>query len=178
MSTSGARSPFAGTSKRTGLMFESIKRLIADLGEDSGKAERFADDDYRVAAAALLVHAATIDGSVAELERQQLRSVIKLRFDLDDDAADELIAKATTAEQQAVDLYQFTARLNRSLDQAGRARVVEMMWQIVCADGTITEFEDNLIWRAGDLLGISRGERIALRERVKRNAPITGKLDE
>ena len=41
-----------------------------------------------------------------------------------------------------------------------------MMWQIVCADGVITEFEDNLIWRAADLLGISRDERIALRERV------------
>ena len=44
--------------------------------------------------------------------------------------------------------------------------MVEMMWQIVCADGVITEFEDNLIWRTADLLGISREERIALRERV------------
>ena len=69
-------------------------------------------------------------------------------------------------EQQAIDLYHFTARLNRSLDEQGRARVVEMMWQIVFADGTVTEFEDNLIWRAADLLGISRHERIALRERV------------
>jgi uncharacterized tellurite resistance protein B-like protein len=41
-----------------------------------------------------------------------------------------------------------------------------MLWQIVCADGVITEFEDNLIWRAADLLGISRNERIALREQV------------
>ncbi len=41
-----------------------------------------------------------------------------------------------------------------------------MMWQIVYADGTVTEFEDNLIWRAADLLGVSRDERIALREQV------------
>ena len=44
--------------------------------------------------------------------------------------------------------------------------MVEMMWQIVYADGNVTEFEDNLIWRAADLLGVSRDERIALRERV------------
>jgi uncharacterized tellurite resistance protein B-like protein len=147
-------------------MFDSIKKLISDRGEGGEKAGRFADGDYRVAAAALLVHSASIDGSIADVEREKLRSIIKLRFELDDEAADELIAEATTAEQQAVDLYHFTAQLNRSLDAAGRARIVEMMWQIVCADGTITEFEDNLIWRAADLLGVSRDERIALRERV------------
>jgi uncharacterized tellurite resistance protein B-like protein len=44
--------------------------------------------------------------------------------------------------------------------------MVEMMWQIAFTDGVITEFEDNLIWRAADLLGVSQGERIALREQV------------
>ena len=88
------------------------------------------------------------------------------RFDLDDASADELIAKATAVEQEAIDLYAFTTKLNRSLDEAGRARMVEMMWQIAYTDGVITEFEDNLIWRAADLLGVSQNERIALRERV------------
>ena len=44
--------------------------------------------------------------------------------------------------------------------------MVEMMWQIVYTDGAVSEFEDNLIWRAADLLGVSQSERIALRERV------------
>ena len=34
------------------------------------------------------------------------------------------------------------------------------------ADGKVTEFEDNLIWRAADLLHVSREERIALKRRV------------
>jgi uncharacterized tellurite resistance protein B-like protein len=50
-----------------------------------------------------------------------------------------------------------------------------MMWQIVYADGVVTDFEDNLIWRAADLLGISRGERIALKERVMAAAADGGK---
>ncbi len=41
-----------------------------------------------------------------------------------------------------------------------------MMWEIVFADGHVTEFEDNLLWRAADLLGISSRERIALRQQV------------
>jgi uncharacterized tellurite resistance protein B-like protein len=147
-------------------MFDSFRKLITELGEGGKPPDRYDETDYRLAAAALLVHAAGIDGSVSEVERDKLHGVIKQRFNLDDAAADELVAKATEAEQDAIDLYKFTARLNRSLDEAGRARIVEMMWQIVCADGIITEFEDNLVWRAADLLGISRHERIALRQRV------------
>lgn len=147
-------------------MFDSFRKLITELGEGGKPPDRYDETDYRLAAAALLVHAASIDGSVSEVERDKLHGVIKQRFNLDDAAADELVAKATEAEQDAIDLYKFTARLNRSLDEAGRARIVEMMWQIVCADGIITEFEDNLVWRAADLLGISRHERIALRHRV------------
>jgi uncharacterized tellurite resistance protein B-like protein len=147
-------------------MFDSFIKLISELGENGKHPDRYDDGDYRLAAAALLVHAAGIDGSVSEVEQKKLHGVIKQRFDLDDAATDALVAKATEAEHEAIDLYQFTTRLNRSLDEAGRARIVEMMWQIVCADGVITEFEDNLVWRAADLLGISRNERIALRERV------------
>jgi len=153
-------------SRKSAEMFDSLRRLISDLGEGGKHPNRFEDDDYRLAAAALLVHTAAIDGSVSDAERGKLHALIKHRFDLDDAMTDELVAEATAAEQNAVDLYHFTALLNRSLDEAGRARMVEMMWQIVYADGVVTEFEDNLIWRAADLLGVSQQERIALRERV------------
>jgi len=157
-------------------MFDSLRKLISDLGEGGKHAARFADDDYRVAAAALLVHAAAIDGSISDAERDNLHGLIKQRFDLDDAATDALVAEATEVEQKAVDLYRFTAKLNRSLDEAGRARMVEMMWQIAYTDGVVTEFEDNLIWRAADLLGVSQGERIALRERVSGSRGNGGKV--
>ena len=150
-------------------MFGSIRKLFADLGDGGQHASQFKDDDYRLAAAALLVHTAAIDGGLAEVERARLHGVLKQRFKLDDAQADELVAEATEAEQKSIDLYQFTARLNRSLDAAERARMVEMMWQIVYADGAVSEFEDNLIWRAADLLHVSRDERIALRSRVAGN---------
>jgi uncharacterized tellurite resistance protein B-like protein len=92
--------------------------------------------------------------------------LVKTRFDLDDETAEQLIAQAAEAENEAVDFYRFTSVLMRKLDEDGRLRFVEMMWQMVYADGRVTEFEENLIWRVADLLGISSRQRILLRERV------------
>jgi uncharacterized tellurite resistance protein B-like protein len=147
-------------------MFDAFRRFLSDCTAGDKHPSRFEDNDYRLAAAALLVHVAAIDGGISEVERDKLHAVIKRRFDLDEAATNELVVEATQAELQAIDLYHFTSLINRSLDEAGRRRVVEMMWEIVYADGRVTEFEDNLLWRAADLLGISSRERIELRQQV------------
>jgi uncharacterized tellurite resistance protein B-like protein len=146
-------------------MFEAFMKIVADLTDGGRPPSGYGESDYRLAAAALLVHTASIDGG-AELERERLHTIIKQRFSLDDAAADELIAEATEADNNATDLYRFTVKLNRELDARARARMVEMMWQIVYADGVVTEVESNLVWRAADLLSVSREERIALRNMV------------
>jgi uncharacterized tellurite resistance protein B-like protein len=148
------------------LMFESFRRFLSDVSEGEKHPTHFEHDDYRLAAAALLVHTAAIDGDVSAAERDKLHAVIKRQFGLDDDDADELVAEATEAEHEAIDLYHFTSVINHSLDEEGRRRVVEMMWEIVYADGGAGAFESNLIWRAADLLGISSRERIELGQRV------------
>jgi uncharacterized tellurite resistance protein B-like protein len=151
-------------------MFESFRNFVAEFVEGEKHPSQFADDDYRLAAVALLVHAATIDGDMSQRERDKLHAVVKRRFALDDALTDELIDKATAAEHEAVDLYHFTSLLNRVLDEEGRAKVVAMMWEIVYADGARGELEDNLLWRAADLLGVSPRERIELRQRIAKEA--------
>jgi len=152
------------------IMFETFRSFVADIIDGERHPSQFADDDYRLAAVALLVHAATIDGEMSSNERDKLHAVVKKRFKLDDALADELIDKATAAEHESVDLYHFTSLLNRVLDEEGRARVIEMMWEIVYADGRRDELEDNLLWRAADLLGVSSRERIELRQRIAKEA--------
>jgi uncharacterized tellurite resistance protein B-like protein len=147
-------------------MFDSFRRFLSEVSEGDKHPAHFAHDDYRLAAAALLVHAAAIDGDVTNAEREELLAVIRQQFKLDEATTDELVAEATEAENESIDLYHFTSLINRSLDEEGRRRVVEMMWEIAYADGDVDEFERNLIWRAADLLGVSSRERIELGQRV------------
>ena len=146
-------------------MFDAIKSFVAELANGE-KQSNLNGDDFRIATAALLIHAAAIDGKTSDAEQEKLGALLKQRFELDDAATGELIEKGIVADEKAVDLYHFTRLLNGSMDENERLRIIEMMWTVSYADGAISGYEDNLIWRVADLLGVSSTERIALRHRV------------
>src|SRR3954464_9390912 len=148
-------------------MLDGLRQFIADLVSPAEHQQRqFDDTGYRLAATALLIHVLSIDGEPSPAEKRKLHSLIETPFGLDPGAADQLIASATLVEGEAVDLYHFTSVIMRSLDEAGRLHIVEMMWELVYADGQVSEFEDNVVWRAADLLGVSSRDRIDLKHTV------------
>jgi len=53
-----------------------IEEFMSELTGGDKQPGRFEDNDYRLAAAALLIHAATIDGNAADAERARLRAVL------------------------------------------------------------------------------------------------------
>jgi uncharacterized tellurite resistance protein B-like protein len=147
-------------------MLNELRRFFAELTDGDKPQDQFAENDYRRAAAALLVHIATLDGELDEGKRRKLHAILERAFSLDEAATDALIAEAAADDREAVDFYHFTSLIMRTLDEPGRLRIVEMLWEMVYADGKVTEFEANVMWRVADLLAVSPRDRIALRERV------------
>src|SRR5438477_10850501 len=154
-------------------MLDGLRQFIADVVSPHAPDHRaFDDSGYRLAATALLIHVISLDGEPSDAERRKLHSLIESRFGLDPGTADQLIASATLVEGEAVDLYHFTSVIMRQVDEEGRLRIVEMMWELVYTDGQVSEFEDNVVWRAADLLGVSSRDRIDLKHRVaERRSP-------
>ncbi len=148
-------------------MLDKLRQFISEVVSPGGHEQRLFDDtDYRLAATALLIHVVSIDGAPSETEKQKLHSLLAFRFELDPGTADRLIAEATRVEGEAVDLFHFTSTIMRSVDEQGRLRIIEMMWELVYADGHVSEFEENVVWRAADLLGISSRDRLNLKHQV------------
>jgi uncharacterized tellurite resistance protein B-like protein len=147
-------------------MLAEIKGLFAELHVGGKHCSHFDAGDYRVAAAALLVHVATLDHDLTSPARHKLAALLGERFSLTGALTDELIEAAVAADREAVDFYHFTHLLMRSLDEPGRLRVVEMLWEMAFADGSISEFEDNMMWRMAELLAVAPRDRIALRQQV------------
>ncbi len=156
------------------VMLDRLRQFISDVVSPSDDQRTFDETDYRLAATALLIHVISLDGVPSKAETDKLHALLEFRFQLDPGTADKLIAEAMKAEGEAVDMYHFTSVIMRSVDEQGRLRIIEMMWELVYADGHASEFEESVVWRAADLLGVSSRDRIELRRQVSGQS----KLDE
>jgi uncharacterized tellurite resistance protein B-like protein len=147
-------------------MLDALKSFLAELTGETEK-PKFEADDYQLAAAALLIHIASIDGDFDADEKARVQQLVETRFGLPPDEARTLIAHAFESERDAVDLYRFTSVLKRRLDDEGRLLVIGMLWDMAHADGTVHEFEENVVWRVAELLGVSTRDRVELRREVR-----------
>jgi uncharacterized tellurite resistance protein B-like protein len=150
-------------------MFGSLKTFISGFVEDTAQTN-YRDKAHRLATAALLVRVATIDSDMSAARLGKLHAVLKSHFALDDVVTAQLIDDAVAVNRNAIDLYHFTSQLKDATDEEERRKLVKMMWEIVLVEGSANEFENNIIWRAADLLGISSRQRIELRQYVAANA--------
>src|SRR4030081_1029087 len=156
-------------------MLDALRHFIADVISPTAHEDRVFDDTgYRLAATALLIHVISLDGEPSKIEKHKLHSLLESRFGLDPGTADQLIASATLVEGEAVDLYRFTSVIMRSVNEEGRLRIVEMMWELAYADDHVNDFGDNVVWRAVDLLGVSSRDRIELKHRVAERQAAAG----
>ncbi|MGD9740241.1 MAG: TerB family tellurite resistance protein [Bauldia sp.] len=150
-------------------MLKAMRQFLSDITRSDQPDGDVGANDETLAAAALLVHVISIDGHVTDDEREKLRGLIAARFGLDGPASEALINRAYAADREAVDLYRFTSILKSHLDEAGRLRVIEMMWEMAFADGEVHEFEENVMWRVAELLGVPSRERVRLRQKVRQD---------
>jgi len=147
-------------------MFDAIKALIPGLFESARPRIATKGHSSWLATAALLTRVATVHDEMSAERREKLYALLKTAFQLDDLTVAELIDQSAEVARNAVDLYRFTRTLREALDDEGRHQTVRMMWEIVYAGGKPNEFEENIIWRAVDLLGVSSRQRVALRQLV------------
>ena len=148
-------------------LWNRLVNFVEGVDDEEGRLKDMHEEELRVASAALLINAGSIDGKFDSNEKQKVKALLQRRFDLKPDELKRLFQEASAEEREAVDLYRFTKVLCRDLDQDGRKRIVLMLWEVVMADGVVDEFEANLVWRVAALIGVSTRDRVTLRKMVE-----------
>ncbi|MCA1907317.1 MAG: TerB family tellurite resistance protein [Magnetospirillum sp.] len=120
----------------------------------------------RLAAAAVLVEAASMDGRVDPVERQRIVEVLARHFGLADGEAAELLAEASEMAQKAVELSTFAKTIKDGFDFDDRVRMIEMLWDVAYADGQLHDYEANLVRRIAGLIHVPDQDAGAARKRV------------
>ena len=125
------------------------------------------EHSLQVATAVLLVEVIRADFIVQAEEKARLRQLLEQQFSLSADQLDELLEEAETRADRLVSIQHITRLLNEHYDHAMKVRVVEMMWQLVYADGDKDRYEEHLIRQVAELLYLSHGEFIQARLRAE-----------
>ena len=144
-------------------MIEKLKKILASRKNTSVSAD---DDELKLASAALLLEAACMDGHVDKTEIATVVSLLEEHFDLSASEARELVDTGREALADSVELYGFTRTIKNSFNHDDRVRMIEMLWQVVYADGVLHDFEANLVRRICGLIYVSDRESGVARKRV------------
>jgi uncharacterized tellurite resistance protein B-like protein len=146
-------------------------RLKAWLTEGDRQASGGADE-LRLGVAALLMEAAAVDGQLEAREREAVRRILQQHFALGDEAAGLLAAAAETRAERSTQLFGTTRLISERFSRERRVELVEMLWEVAYADGTLDPLEDAMLRRVAGLVDVSDHERGAARLRVLRRLGI------
>ena len=131
-------------------------------------------DRVAIAACALLLEIAHADGFGPE-EKASILKALRDDLGVADGDVQEVVRLAEEARRESVDLYQFTRLVAENFSTEQRRRLVEAVWRVVYADGTLSALENHMARRIGDLLGFQHPEIQEIKERVARSAQALAK---
>ena len=152
-------------------MFKALKNLFEKTAPENGNP--LEADQLTLAMAALLVHAARLDGDFASSEQAALQHIFENDFGLDKAAISDLLMLARSAEEAATDLYRWTSIINANMTEDEKTGLIEHLWQIILADDAIDDYEASLMRRVSGLIHVP--DRLAGEARLKAEAKLTKK---
>ena len=138
------------------LTIESIEMSTVDL-----------EHTLRVATAVLLIEVMRADFIVQPVERQKLKALLEQQFNLSTAELDALLEQAELDADRMVSIQHVTRLMNQHYDHAMKYRVIQMMWQLVYADGDKDHYEEHLIRQVADLLYVTHSEFIQARHQAE-----------
>jgi uncharacterized tellurite resistance protein B-like protein len=158
-------------------MLQKIKNFL-ESGTVANQAEKNGDsahshEEHRIAAAALLIEAADLDGQQDEIELATIRRLVGSHFEPSAEEAESLFEAALARHKDAVEIHQFTNQIKNSFSEEDRIQVVEMLWEVVYADGVLHDYEANLLRRIGGLIHVTDRDRGDARKRAMTKLGLT-----
>ena len=149
-------------------MLKTLKQLF-DAVVPPSAADHAQDEQHAVqlATAVLLVEVMRADPELVEAERHAIIVALRDQFGLQDDEIDRLIELAEQTAQRAPDFFGFTSRINEAFSMEQKIRMIEQMWRVAYASGTLEAHENHLMRKVASLLYIPHGAYVHAKMRAK-----------
>lgn len=134
-------------------MFKTVAEWLKQEGKATPETNK--TDELAGLVTALMVEAAQADGHLSDEEEGLILGAIIRQFELTEEDARQIMADAVDKSEARVELHSLLRRLRENSDYEERLGVIEMVWMVVLADGTLDHIEAQLMRRLAGLLFVS-----------------------
>lgn len=148
-------------------MFKRLKELLTEPSPDSGTPRQHSFEERQLAAAALMVEAASLDDDFDTGERDRIETLLQNHFSLSAAEARDLLSAGEQASSDSVEWQGFTRAIKDGFEPEERIALIEMLWEVAYADGRVHDYEASLIRRITGLLYVSDRDSGEARKRVR-----------
>lgn len=142
-------------------MFQQLMNFLKGEDRDENR-----PDALRIAVAVLLLEAAWRDDQFDPRERAVIERLLTEKFALTENECAQLMALGEQTVSRMVQIHPYTHAVFERMDPEERIQLIEMLWEVVYADGVLDPEEDALIRRIGGLIYITDRDRMLARKRV------------
>jgi uncharacterized tellurite resistance protein B-like protein len=148
-------------------IFDRLRSILPPMSAEAAHPPgAHSQDELHLAAAVLLVEAASMDAEIHEAERTRIGALLSERFGLGADEAQELLEAAERTAADSAHWQGHTRVVKERFDQAERIQMLEMLWEVVYTDGRLHDHEASLLRRITGLLYVTDRESGEARKRV------------
>ena len=147
-------------------MLKKFANLFAKADAETDSSGKDHHDELHLAAAILMVEAIHLDGEADAAEVAMVKDVLARHFDLTEDESHDLFDMASDHQADSVNLHRYTKTIKDRFSEEERIELIELLWEVVYADGKEHALESNLLRRIGGLIYVSDRDRGEARKRV------------
>lgn len=147
-------------------MIESLKGLL--FGDENAAQDTVVDrvDDLQVATCVVLLEIALADDEFTDDERARITQTMESRFGIAHDDATALIDVATKRREESRDIWHFTNVINQHCSTDEKQSIIDEVWHVVFADGSMDGHENYLAHQMAKLFNMTHGQLIDSKVRV------------
>lgn len=112
------------------------------------------EDETKLArvVAGLLIEAAMADGKIDDIESKHIHHMLVTQLDLSADEATAMLNDSVASHDDRIEIHSLTRYIRNDTDMEDRVVILEMIWLVVLADGTVDLHESQLMRRLAGLL--------------------------
>ena len=132
-------------------MLQSLKNFFtkSDLQENN------TDNDKQKIFCGIMIEAANIDGIIKDNEILKIKKSLIDIFQESPENIDSIIKECLNEINEPNSFHAFTSKINKFFEKSQKILLLEILWEIILADGEIHDYESNLIRRLAGLMYIS-----------------------